>query len=213
MEQDKSILTDITNTSKKIKHYTQSIVQNVHHFYIYGDIEDDIERYSDLLNILKTGSELDTIFIYINSGGGCMRMAIQIVNAMFASDCKIITSLDGEAFSAATLIFLAGQEYIVNDNCSFMLHTYSGGMQGKGSEMITQIEYYEGYARKVFGKFYEKILTEEELEDVIGGKDKWLDSDELIERLERGKNDVNNEGLDNPKTNPLECHSAEHDEN
>jgi ATP-dependent Clp protease, protease subunit len=170
--------------TKKIKHYTQSITQNVHHFYLYGELEDDIEKYADLINLLKTSSELDTIIIYINSEGGSLRMAIQITNSMIASNANVITSLDGNAFSAASMIFLAGHEYIINDNCSFMIHTYSGGLVGKGHEIGSQYEHIQEYTKKIFEKFYEKVLTEQELKDVINGQDIWMDSEQLLERLD-----------------------------
>jgi len=172
----------------KIKHYVQSLQLNVHHFYLSGEIEDDINKYSDLLNVLKTANEEDTIVIYINSEGGSLRMAIQIVNSMVASRAKVITSLDGDAHSAATLIFLSGEEYIINPNCSFMIHNYSGGFAiGKGHEIRTRVEHVNGYVEKIMRKFYEKILTEEEIDHVVDGRDIWMDSDQLIARLEAGE--------------------------
>lgn len=174
----------------KIKHYVQTLQLNVHHFYLFGEIEDDINKYSDLLNILKTANEEDTIVIYINSEGGSLRMAIQIVNSMMTSRATVVTSLDGEACSAATMIFLAGREYVINPNCSFMIHNYSGGFFGKGHEIRTRVDHLNGYVEKMMRSFYEKILTEEEIEDVVDGRDIWMDSDELIERLEIGEEDL-----------------------
>jgi len=168
----------------KVKHFVQSIHLNVHHFYVFGEIEDDIHKYFDLLNILKTANEEDTIIIYINSEGGSLRMAIQIVNSMMASRAKVITSLDGDAHSAATMIFMAGSEYVINPNCSFMIHNYSGGFIGKGHEVRTRIDHVNDYVGKMMKSYYEKILTEKEIEDVIDGRDIWMDSEELIRRLD-----------------------------
>lgn len=170
--------------NKKITHYSQNINVNVHHFYLYGVIEDDIHIYADLLNILRTSNENDTIIIYINSEGGVLRMALQIANAMLTTPARVITSLDGEASSAATLIFLAGEEYIINPNCSFMIHNYSAGVWGKGHELQAHIDHRRLTVTKIMEDFYCKILTEEELEDVIKGRDIWMDSDELTKRLE-----------------------------
>jgi len=195
MNPENSILSDLGSGSKKIKHYTQVVPQTVNHFYLYGDIEDDIEKYCDLLNVLKTGSELDTVILYINSEGGSMRMALQIINSMLSSECRTVTSLDGEACSAATMIFLAGEEYIVNDNCSFMMHTYSGAMRGKGNELFSQLEHVHSSVKKVLRKFYAKILTEKELDQLSEGRDIWMDSDELIERLDKNNNNPVNEDI------------------
>jgi len=168
----------------KIKHFVQSLQLNVHHFYLFGEIEDDIDRYSDLLNILKTAGEEDTVIIYINSEGGSLRMAVQIVNSMTSSNAKVVTSLDGDAFSAATMIFMAGDEYIINNNCSFMIHNYSAGFVGKGHEVRTRVDHVNVHVEKIMRKFYEKILSEQEFEAVIDGRDIWMDSDELISRLD-----------------------------
>lgn len=168
----------------KIKHFVQSLQLNVHHFYVFGEIEDDINKYSDLLNVLKTANEEDTIVIYINSEGGSLRMAVQIVNSMMTSKATVITSLDGDAYSAATMIFMAGHEYVINPNCSFMIHNYSGGFVGKGHEVRTRVDHVNEYVEKLMRYFYQKILTDKEIEDVIDGRDIWMGSDELISRLE-----------------------------
>lgn len=212
METENAIFASLGTEPNKIKHYTQTINANIHHFYLYGEIEDNIDRYSDFINIIKTSSENDVIYVYVNSEGGSMRMALQIVNSMLASNAKIITCLDGEAMSAATMIFLAGEEYVVNPNCTFMVHTYSGGMRGKGNELLSQLEHVHENVKKVLRSFYSKILTDEELEQVSNGRDIWMDSDELIERLDQ-KNDVNsvnseeveiNVPLDNTAANPVQ---------
>lgn len=212
METENAIFASLGAESNKIRHYTQTINASIHHFYLYGEIEDNIDRYSDFINIIKTSSENDVIYVYVNSEGGSMRMALQIVNSMLASNAKIITCLDGEAMSAATMIFLAGEEYVVNPNCTFMVHTYSGGMRGKGNELLSQLEHVHENVKKVLRSFYSKILTDEELEQVSNGRDIWMDSDELIERLDQ-KNDVNsvnseeveiNVPLDNTAANPVQ---------
>lgn len=168
---------------KKLKHYVQTLSANIHHFYLYGIIEDDISMYSDMLNVLRSANENDTVVVYINSEGGTLRMALQIANAMLSTPAKVITSLDGDAISAATFIFLAGEEYIINPNCSFMIHNYSGFVHGKGHELVSQINHTGATVSKMMRFFYEKLLTEEELNDVCNGKDLWMDSDELMKRL------------------------------
>lgn len=173
---------------KKLKHYVQTVNMNVHHFYVYGVIEDDITMYSDLLNVLRTSSENDVIIIYINSEGGSLRMALQISNAILSTPAKVITSLDGEACSAATLLFLAGHEYIVNPNCTFMIHFYSGGAWGKGHELESRINHLGSHVKKVMVNFYEKLLTKSEIDDVVSGRDIYMDSEELLDRLDKMDN-------------------------
>jgi len=170
--------------NKKINHYVQSMSINVHHFYIHGTVEDDIGMYCDLLNILKTANENDTVIIYINSEGGSLRMALQIANSILSTQARVITSLDGEACSAATLLFLAGHEYIVNPNCTFMIHFYTGGAWGKGHELESRVNHLGAHVKKMMAGFYEKILSEKELDDVFSGRDIYMDSEELLDRLD-----------------------------
>lgn len=178
------VLNALDLDNKKINHYVQNINLNVHHFYINGPIEDDITMYCDLLNILKTANENDTVIMYINSEGGALRMALQIANSMLSTQARVITSLDGQACSAATLLFLAGHEYIINPNCTFMIHNYFGGAWGKGHEIQSQINHLGNTTAKMLRSFYEKILTEDELSAVLDGRDIWMDSEELLDRLE-----------------------------
>jgi len=199
VDSENTIIADLGGESNKIKHYTQSINASIHHFYLYGEIEDNISKYSDFINTIKTSTENDIIYIYVNSEGGSMRMALQIVNSILASNARIITCLDGEAMSAATMVFLAGGEYVVNPNCTFMVHTYSGGMRGKGNELISQLEHVHENVKKVLKSFYSKILTDKELEQVSNGRDIWMNSEELIKRL-----DSNNEENGNTHVNAEE---------
>lgn len=189
----------IRSETKRLKHYVQTLQLSVHHFYIFGEIEDDINIYSDLLHVLKTSSEDDTVVLYINSEGGSLRMAIQIVNSMLTSRANVVTVLDGDAYSAATVIFMAGKEYIINPNCSFMIHNYSAGFIGKGHEIRTRVDHVNDQVAKMMRTFYEKILSEDEIDDVIAGRDIWMDSDELIARLDKVEEEIVKESVPKPK--------------
>lgn len=166
-----------------IKHYTQTIPVNIHHFYLTGEIEDDIERYIELLNVLKTSEPHDTIFIYINSIGGNLTTTVQIINSIKQSQAHVITSLEGEACSAATMVFLSGDKQIVNENCSFMIHNYSHTSMGKGNEVMLRVEFVDKYFKKLAQNLYQGFLTEEEISSVCEGKDMWMDSEEVAHRL------------------------------
>lgn len=168
---------------KKLQHYFQTNTATIHHFYLYGRISNKIEEYADLINVLKTASEHDTVIIYINSEGGVLRMALQIANSMLNSRARVITSLDGEAMSAATIIFLAGHEHVINPHCSFMIHFYSAGAYGKGHELLSRVTFDNDSTEKLMRDMYKHILTDEEIESVVSGGDIYMDSDELIERL------------------------------
>lgn len=174
-----------------IKSYRQTIPVNFYHYYINDDIGHP-DRYIQMINTLKTVEEHDTVFIYLNTPGGRVDTAVQIIGAMKQCKGTVVTSLEGEVCSAGTMIFLSGTKFYVNPYCSFMIHNYSAGFFGKGNELSSQIKYREKYFKQLMFNIYDKFLTEEEIEAVIEGKDFWFSSNEVIERLKRkvGDSDI-----------------------
>lgn len=171
-----------THEDTKIPQYKQSITLNIYHFYIIDEIEEP-SKFLDLINILKTAEEHDQIFIYLNTPGGSLTTTLQILSAMNQSMATIITCIEGEVCSAGTLIFLAGHKYIVNPNCTFMIHNYSQWAGGKGNELTLRVKYSEQHFNKLAYSIYSGFLTDDEIKSVLDGKDYWMDSDEIIRRL------------------------------
>jgi len=171
--------------SKRIKSFSQVINVTLYHFYITGEIDDDVEPYIDMVNTLKTAEEHDQIFIYLNTPGGSVSTTIQIISAMKQSIATITTVVEGDVCSAGTLIFLSGDHYVVNDHCTLMIHNYSHGPYGKGNEVKSQVNYSDKYFNKLAHDFYKNFLTEEEINAVCEDKDFWMESDEIRDRLKR----------------------------
>lgn len=165
-----------------IKYYKQALQVSIHHFYMVKEIG-DVEPYLDMINVLKTAEQHDTIFIYLNTPGGNLHTAIQIISAIRQSNATVVTCIEGEVASAGTMIFLAGHKHVVNPNCTFMIHNYSTWLGGKGNEVSLRVKYFETYFRKLAKDLYGNFLTESELEDVVNGKDFWMESEEVLKRL------------------------------
>lgn len=168
--------------SEKIPNYKQVVQVTLHHFYILGVIEGP-EKYLDLVQTLKTVEEHDTVFIYINSVGGSLYTTIQIINAIQNCHGTVVTVLEGEACSAATIIFLAGHKHIINPFGAFMVHKYSHGVEGKGSDVKAQVMFTERYFDQIAYTLYADLMTKEEIAQMLDGKDFWFSSDEVLERL------------------------------
>lgn len=162
--------------------YKQTIPVNLYHFYLVEEIE-GAAKYLELINTLKTAEEHDKVYLHINNGGGQIDTTIQIVSAMKESKATVITSLEGRACSAATIIFLNGHQFMVNDNCSFMIHNYSQWVGGKGNELDAIINFNKTYFEQLFYDTYLGFLTEDEIGSVLSGSDIWLHSDEVFDRL------------------------------
>lgn len=182
---------------KSIRNYKQVIPVTIYHYYVTDEIE-DIEMYIDLINTLKTAEPHDTVFIYLNTPGGDMSIAIQIISAIKQCQGTVVTALEGNVCSAGTLIFLSGHKFLINPNCTFMIHDYSQWVGGKGNEIHLQVNYYKEYFRKLANDIYGNFLTENEIESVLAGKDIWMDSDEVLRRLKEDVVNIQpNELIDN----------------
>lgn len=168
-----------------IKYYKQEVRITLHHFYIVDEIG-PVDEFLDLIQTLKTAEEHDTIFIYLNTPGGDLYTAIQIIAAMRQSQATVVTCLEGEVASAGTLIFLAAHKYVVNANCTFMIHNYSTWHGGKGNEVAARVKHSEKFFHKLAADLYGKFLTEEEIQEMVNGKDFWMDSEEVLARLTPG---------------------------
>ena len=175
-----------------IKYYKQALQVSIHHFYIVDEIG-DVPPFLDMINTLKTAEQHDTVFIYLNTPGGNLYTAIQIISAIRQSNATVVTCIEGMVASAGTLLFLAGHKHVVNPNCTFMIHNYSHGAWGKGNEVALRVKHSEHYFNKLAHDLYGGFLTEEEITEVINGKDFWFESDELLQRLDSSKsaNSVN----------------------
>jgi hypothetical protein len=66
-----------------------------------------------------------------------------------------------------------------------MIHSYSDSNFGKGNEIVPRVnhinQWFEKLARDIYGGF----LSESEIKDILEGKDIWLDSDEVLKRLQK----------------------------
>lgn len=86
----------------------------------------------DFKEALKSIAEAEHVTVNINSPGGDLSMGIAIYNALKALGCKITTCVQGIAASAASIIFCAGDERIINIGGVLMIHGVSGYLEAVG---------------------------------------------------------------------------------
>lgn len=167
----------------KREFFTGKPMSCMHEFYLSGTIE-SAENYIDWLDVIRHAGEHDIVKIYINSYGGDLFTAIQMMRAL--SECRgtVITSVEGACMSAATLVFLGGHSFEVSAHSMFMFHDYSGGVFGKGGEMLDQLRHERSWSEKLLMDMYEDFLTPDEIVSMINNKDIWMDGEEVLKRLQ-----------------------------
>lgn len=140
------------------------------------------EVYRELCHVFRTATEKDTIRLIVANYGGVLDTAIQLGQEMLRCKAHIIADIHVAA-SAATIISLYADEIIVHPFTVFMLHTFSGHNVGKGQELRAKADFDERYFANLCRLIYAGIMSEEEMTQMLDGKDFWLDGLELQERL------------------------------
>ncbi len=156
----------------------------LHTFYLSGAIE-NASNYAEWFEIIRSAGPDDVICMNINSMGGSYHTALQFRRVMMESMATISCSIEGECHSAASIIYLSGDQFSVSEGSSMLIHDYSSIVGGKGSEMIRQIQHEKISIDTFLKDVYDKFLTDQEIQNVVSGQDMWLDDDLIIERTQK----------------------------
>ena len=149
--------------------------------FIY-DVIGEVAEFSEIVAVLDTALDTDTIVFKINSPGGYLHTMLTLIDAIYATKAQTIAECTGTVASAATMIALACTGLYIAEHTTFMLHNFSGGAYGKGHEIVADVAHMVPNNRKVCEAAYKKFLTKKELEKLIKGKDYYFTAEEVRER-------------------------------
>jgi ATP-dependent protease ClpP protease subunit len=183
-DEDTSKTTGTGAKRKPYQQYEYTYSAQHYHFYLSEEIGDP-NLYADMIHKISAATANDTVFIHLNTPGGQLDTGVQIINAMQNSQAKVVTILESMAYSLGTLLFLAGDEMIVNDHCLIMFHNFKGGVIGKGNELTSQLEATIKWFSSLAKKIYLPFLTEDEFARITRGEDLWMQSPEIRKRLDK----------------------------
>ena len=137
----------------------------------------------DVISILNNATTGDKVTFMINSDGGCLSSALPICIAIRESKAEVTGMLLSEAHSAASMVFLATDSQIVSNHCSMLVHSASYSAVGKQQDILDHVTHTQERLNKIFNDFYYGFLSEEEIEQVLSGKELYLDCDSIAKRL------------------------------
>lgn len=152
--------------------------------YIYGDItsypwyEDDVSSYnlSKELELL----EVEKINCYINSYGGEVAEGLAIYNQLKRHSAKVTTICDGFACSAASVIFMAGDERVMNSASLLMIHNAWSYAAGNSEELRKQADDLEVITQASINAYMQSVnITESELKALMDAESWILPADAL----------------------------------
>jgi ATP-dependent protease ClpP protease subunit len=144
----------------------------------------DPDEYIELCHALRCARPEDKFIIRYNCPGGQVRSGNMILNAI--NECRALTIgiIEHDCGSMATFLFLACDTWAVSKYAEFFAHTVSSGSFGKECETFESSQFLRRQTHKRMKEEYAGFLTEDEISGLLGGRDIYLDADEIISRLE-----------------------------
>ena len=139
----------------------------------------------EIFNILWSAGDTDTLELRINSWGGSVKEGQNFFNIVRSKfNGRTTTVLDSAGYSMGALLFCCGDTRIVMEQADLMFHDYSGAAWGKGQELESQVEHFKKHIRKFFKEVIvaNNFLTQKEFDDMLIGKDFWMDVPEMCQR-------------------------------
>lgn len=164
-------------------YFPSKAISSLHEFYLTGEIG-PADDYVEWFDAIRHASDTDAIKIYINSFGGDLFTAIQFLRVLSDTPATVLCSVEGACMSAATMIFLSADHFEVTPHSIFMFHNYSGGVGGKGGEMIDQLQHERKWSERLMREIYKDFMSDDEIKSMLDNKDIWMDGEEVVKRLQ-----------------------------
>lgn len=170
--------------SKKYFQLTQN--SNEVDIQIYGDItswewfESDVSSYT--LSKQIECLECDQINVYINSYGGEVAEGLAIYNQLKRHKAKVKTICDGFACSAASVVFMAGDERVMSTASLLMIHNAWSWASGNAKELRKQADDLDKITQASINAYMQEVnITEDELKQMLDDET-WVTPQEALEK-------------------------------
>ena len=149
---------------------------------------------SNLSKQLEELQDVKTINIHISSYGGEVKEGLAIYNALKNHKAKIKTYCDGFACSIASVIFMAGDERIMNKASLLMIHNAWTFAEGNANELRKQADDLDKITSASINAYLEKVnINENQLKKLMDAET-WLTYEEALDMgfATKVENETNN---------------------
>lgn len=168
------------------KYYSLETVENEAYLNIYGEITSfpfeslgEVSAVSLSKQLAEIG-DVSKINVYINSYGGEVAEGLAIYNALKRHKAKVVTYCDGFAASIASVIFMAGDERVMNDSSLLMIHNAWSWAEGNADQLRKQAEDLEKITQaSVTAYKTHSTLTEKQIKDLMDNET-WILPEEAL---------------------------------
>lgn len=153
---------------------------------IYGDITSiPFEEFGDvsaanLSKQLEALGDVEQIDVHINSYGGEVAEGLAIYNALRRHKAKVTTYCDGFACSIASVIFMAGDERVMNESSLLMIHNAWTVAMGNSAELRKQADDLEKITQASVEAYKSHSSLSEEVIKNLMDNETWILPEEAL---------------------------------
>ena len=171
------------------KYYSLAVNKNNKEasIYIYGDIvswewfDSDVSSYTLAKEIETLPEDIETINVFINSYGGEVAEGLAIYNQLRRHKAKVKTYCDGFACSAASVVFMAGDERIMSNASLLMVHNAWLLTVGDSNQLRKEADDLETINAATVQAYMNHVnITEEELKKMMD-EETWISAADALE--------------------------------
>jgi len=145
-------------------------------------IIESVSQFSTAIQILECAKEDDEVVIYLQTDGGSVNAGEAFIHAMRKCSAPIHIVATGGVHSMGTHILLEADSIELSNGFNALIHCGSDGAWGRVNEYRAKTAFDTIFRDKQFKEAYEGMLSESEIQDVLDGKDIWLDANGWLDR-------------------------------
>ena len=155
--------------------------------YIFGDItswewfENDVSSYTLSKELQELDKDIEFINVHINSYGGEVAEGLAIYNMLRNHKAKVRTYCDGFACSIASVIFMAGDERIMNNASLLMVHNAWMRTAGNAEKLRKDADDLDKITQASIEAYKSRVnITEEKIKELLDNET-WILPSEALE--------------------------------
>ena len=155
--------------------------------YIFGDItswewfENDVSSYTLSKELQALDPDIEVINVHINSYGGEVAEGLAIYNMLRNHKAKVRTYCDGFACSIASVIFMAGDERIMNAASLLMVHNAWMYTAGNADQLRKDADDLDKITQASINAYMQNVnITEDKLKELLDAET-WILPSEALE--------------------------------
>jgi len=137
------------------------------------------------IEALEAAEEEDQVVISLQSCGGNVDVSGGFIHAMEKCACPIHIVASGGVHSAGTHILLQADSFELSRNFNSLIHNGSSGSFGNLNEYHAKSDFDKKFLYEYYKEIYSGFLSDQEFDEMMLGKNIWLDAQGWMERSEQ----------------------------